>query len=325
MAHVHPRRPSRRVLTAALAAGLALAGAGAAPAAAAPTKAELREKIAKQSATLKQVSEDYNEAREQLTANENKIKEIRTRMPALEKQVTGAKADFAKVAASTYKISNLHEASAVLSQPGPDNMMRRLGAIDQLTQRRQAKVNDLTTATHSYAADQQRLATEVARQEIQVRDLGKRKAAIKADLDTFYTLRREVYGTKDSGGGGFTGTVPKVSGQAGAVVRFAYQAIGKPYRFGADGPDGYDCSGLTAAAWRKAGKSLPHNARMQWNNVARLQRGGIAAGDLVFYTDLSHVGIYVGGGKVIHAPTFGEKVKISPIGMMSIYGYGRPR
>ncbi|GGJ93344.1 hypothetical protein GCM10010123_23990 [Pilimelia anulata] len=325
MAHVHPRPLSRRALTGALLAG-ALAGAVTAvpPAHADPSKAELQQKITKQSAVLKQVTEDYNEAREDLRATQKRVAELTKRMPGLAKQVETARADFAQAASATYKVGNLQQASALLSDPDGDSMLRRLGVIDQLTQRRQARVSDLTTASRTYAADNQRLATEAARQQLKLSDLGKRKEKIEADLDDFYALRRRVYGTETSGGGGYRGKVPKVSGRAGAVVSFAYGAIGKPYQFGGAGPGGYDCSGLTMAAWRQAGRSLPHNARMQWNGMARVDRSALAAGDLVFYNGQSHVGVYVGGGKVIHAPTYGESVKISPVGMMSIDGYGRP-
>ena len=114
-----------------------------------------------------------------------------------------------------------------------------------------------------------------------------------------------------------------MSGKAGVAVRYAYNAIGTPYVWAAEGPNGYDCSGLTLAAWRAAGKSLPHNAAMQWDKVAHIGRGSLQPGDLVFYSGLGHVALYVGSGKVIHAPTFGESVKLASVDMMSPYGYGR--
>jgi len=93
----------------------------------------------------------------------------------------------------------------------------------------------------------------------------------------------------------------------------------------ADGPDGYDCSGLTMAAWRAAGVSLPHNAAMQWDVVAHISRSQLKPGDLVFYNGLGHVAIYVGSGKIIEAPTFGESVKLASVDIMTPYGYGRVR
>jgi peptidoglycan DL-endopeptidase CwlO len=114
-----------------------------------------------------------------------------------------------------------------------------------------------------------------------------------------------------------------VSGNAGVAVRYAYGAIGKPYAWAAEGPDSYDCSGLTLASWRAAGKSLPHNAAMQWDVVSHISRSSLRPGDLVFYSGLGHVAIYVGNSQVIHAPTFGETVRLASVDMMTPYGYGR--
>ncbi|MFD0594195.1 C40 family peptidase [Catellatospora coxensis] len=108
-------------------------------------------------------------------------------------------------------------------------------------------------------------------------------------------------------------------------MAFAYKQLGKPYVWAADGPNGYDCSGLTLAAWRAAGVSLYHQAATQWREVAHISRSQLLPGDLVFYSGLGHVALYVGSGKVIHAPTTGEVVKIASVDMMSPYGYGRVR
>ncbi len=113
-------------------------------------------------------------------------------------------------------------------------------------------------------------------------------------------------------------------GRAGVAVKFAFGQLGKPYKWAADGPASYDCSGLTLAAWRAAGLSLPHNAAMQWRRIPHISRLAIRPGDLVFYHNLGHVAIYIGNNQVIHSPTFGDHVKISSIDMSRPYGYGRP-
>jgi peptidoglycan DL-endopeptidase CwlO len=122
-----------------------------------------------------------------------------------------------------------------------------------------------------------------------------------------------------------TGPPPQVRGSAGAAIAFAYAEIGKPYRYGAAGPDAYDCSGLTMAAWQAAGVWLPHNAARQYSSIPHVSRDDLAPGDLVFYySDIHHVAMYVGDGMVIHAPSSGESVRVQTMGMAPIYGYGRP-
>ncbi|MBC2874784.1 MULTISPECIES: C40 family peptidase [Streptomyces] len=115
------------------------------------------------------------------------------------------------------------------------------------------------------------------------------------------------------------------TGRAAQAVAFAYGALGKPYVWGATGPSGYDCSGLTQAAWRAAGVSLPRTTYTQINSGHRVTRSRLAPGDLVFfYSGVSHVGLYVGDGKMIHAPHPGAPVSIAPVDSMPFAGAVRP-
>ena len=94
--------------------------------------------------------------------------------------------------------------------------------------------------------------------------------------------------------------------------------------WGAAGPNTFDCSGLTMMAWKAAGVSLSHNAAQQWQKFRHISRSQLAPGDLVFYNGLGHVGIYIGNNQIIHAPNSRTVVKVAPIDIDSLYGYGRP-
>ena len=114
------------------------------------------------------------------------------------------------------------------------------------------------------------------------------------------------------------------SGQAAVAVRFAYAQLGKPYQYGAAGPYSYDCSGLTMAAWGAAGVALPHNAAMQQSQVRYVSGADAQPGDLVFFgSPAYHVGIYIGGGRMIAAPHTGTVVQIEAV-YSGVSGYGRP-
>lgn len=196
-------------------------------------------------------------------------------------------------------------------------------SVDEVQQRQVAEV---VAARAEVSTERQGLDALIATQLAQQKDLATRKTKIEKDLQALYELRRQAYGAAQEARSISSGPVPTVSGRAGVAVKFAYGALGKPYVWAADGPAGYDCSGLTLAAWRAAGVSLPHNAEMQWGKVAHISRSAaLQPGDLVFYSNLGHVALFVGSGKVIHAPTFGEVVKVSTVDMMRPYGYGRPR
>ncbi|MEU0085550.1 NlpC/P60 family protein [Streptomyces sp. NPDC006274] len=135
-------------------------------------------------------------------------------------------------------------------------------------------------------------------------------------------------GTTDPGTDTGTGTGTDdgtYAAKADKVLAFARAQIGKPYVWGATGPSSYDCSGLTAAAWKAAGVDLP---RTTWDQVkvgTRVATADLLPGDLVFfYDDISHVGIYIGDGKMIHAPKPGTNVREESIFYMPIYGSVRP-
>jgi cell wall-associated NlpC family hydrolase len=106
---------------------------------------------------------------------------------------------------------------------------------------------------------------------------------------------------------------PPSSGAARAVAT-AQAQLGQPYQWGAAGPDSFDCSGLTMFAWAAAGVSLPHSSGSQYAITTHIALSDLQPGDLVFfYSDLSHVGIYVGGGTMIHAPHPGTVVSYASI------------
>jgi len=116
---------------------------------------------------------------------------------------------------------------------------------------------------------------------------------------------------------------PAPSSGAAAAIAFARAQIGKPYLWGGAGPDAFDCSGLTMRAWEAGGVSLPHYARAQYANTAHVAIADLQPGDLVFYgSDLHHVGLYVGGGQMIDAPTTGEFVRYDNIFWSDLQPYG---
>jgi cell wall-associated NlpC family hydrolase len=122
-----------------------------------------------------------------------------------------------------------------------------------------------------------------------------------------------------------TGPPPPVKSGASAAVNTAKAQLGKPYVYGAAGPDSFDCSGLTMYAWRAGGVGLPHSAEMQYNAIPHVAITQLQPGDLIFYgSPIHHVGIYVGGGQMIEAPYTGSVVRYASISRPDMVGAGRP-
>ncbi|OEJ33717.1 glycoside hydrolase [Streptomyces subrutilus] len=119
-----------------------------------------------------------------------------------------------------------------------------------------------------------------------------------------------------------TGT-PTAAG--GAALSYAAAQIGKPYVWGAEGPGSFDCSGLTSQAWAHAGRTIPRTSQEQWATLPKVPLDRLRPGDLVVYfPKATHVGLYIGDGKVIQAPRPGAKVKVSPIAANPLLGAVRP-
>nr|WP_277349668.1 C40 family peptidase [Planosporangium thailandense] len=107
-------------------------------------------------------------------------------------------------------------------------------------------------------------------------------------------------------------------------MRYAYQQLGKWYEWAAAGPNTFDCSGLVLAAFRQAGRTLPHSAALQWKQVRHITRDDLRPGDLVFYySDIHHVAMYAGDGRIIEAPQTGQQISIHQMDHAPIVGYGR--
>jgi cell wall-associated NlpC family hydrolase len=111
---------------------------------------------------------------------------------------------------------------------------------------------------------------------------------------------------------------------AARAVETALKELGRPYRYGALGPSTFDCSGLTKFAYGAAGIVLPHSAAAQYGSGRRVNRNQLQPGDLIFWKGLGHVGMYIGAGRMVHAPQTGELVTITSIDQGAYLGAVRP-
>ncbi|MFE3927025.1 NlpC/P60 family protein [Streptomyces sp. YIM B13508] len=116
---------------------------------------------------------------------------------------------------------------------------------------------------------------------------------------------------------------PSAAGER--AVRYAVEQLGKPYEWGAEGPETYDCSGLTSQAWRAAGAEVPRTSQEQWARLERIDLVELRPGDLVVYFhDATHVALYLGDGMVVQAPRPGARIKVSPVVANPVLGAVRP-
>jgi len=303
---------------------LAVTGTTATAAYAEPSRAELTKKIEKDSEQLEDLTESYNKLNEEIKATKAAEAKVNKALGPVKAQLDAAGAEVGVLAALAYKQGNVGAANALLN--GGGDVVDRLAYLQQLSRTRQRTVDAYNATNAKWLTEQSRLHTTRLQQDAQKKELDARRKKIEADVKKLLELRRELYGTaEEPDSGGYTGTIPSISGKAGVAVRFAYNAIGTPYRWGGESSSGYDCSGLTLSAWAAAGKSLPHNAAMQYNATARISRSQLKPGDLVFYRGLGHVALYIRDNMVIDAPRDGARVAERSNNIMAPMGYGGVR
>jgi peptidoglycan DL-endopeptidase CwlO len=292
-----------------------------------PTVDEIEAQIDVQWEKLEPVIEQYNKVHNQLKANQKKAAELRTKIAPLQLQANLALVKIGSIASRYYMTGPTSDVNALLSSGSPTAFTEQLTMLDVLAAQEQAQIADVTAARDKYDAEKQRLDALIAAQEKQDAELAARKKQIDKEINRLQKLRASAYGSSTSGGSLRLGPCPATypGGKAGTAVRTACAQIGKPYVWGADGPGSFDCSGLTQYAWGKAGVSLTHHAADQWNEGAVVSRANARPGDLVFfYSDLHHVGVYVGNGLMVHAARAGKPVTMHTIDTMPLMGFRRP-
>ena len=167
-------------------------------------------------------------------------------------------------------------------------------------------------------------AAEAQRQLLLARQARARIAAAQAAYQASANPAPVVGLSADSSGGTSSDTPAPPPSQYSGVVGVAMSKLGTPYVWGAAGPSAFDCSGLVTWAFAQIGVSVPHSSYALASMGTPVSRDQLQPGDLVFFDGNGHVGIYIGGGRFIHAPHTGDVVRIADLAYMPFSGGGRP-
>jgi cell wall-associated NlpC family hydrolase len=274
--------------------------------------------------------EKYNRVHDKYLRNKAKQADLLRQVEPLQRQVDLARLRSGAIAAQVYRGGNASAFAAILNTGSPKVLADRLTFLDYMTQMQQRQIAGVTALMREYDEKRAPLDAVVAELAQQDADLAARRKVIQGKIDELEKLRLQAYGTTTGTGAYRPWACPApdeylpTKGWKAAV--FACQQAGDAYDMGAAGPDTWDCSGLTMVAWQRAGVGLPHNAEDQRNAIRSVKRVDLRPGDLVFYyADLHHVAIYVGDGKVMHAPTWSDKVRMRVLEDVGpVHSYGRP-
>ncbi|MER6994580.1 NlpC/P60 family protein [Streptomyces sp. NPDC000410] len=347
------RKPKQRTLTgpaARTALTLALAGAatatafdGSGHAEPRPTPGQLKAKADKLYQEAEEATEKYNGAKEAVDQSRESLDELRDEAARRTQRLNAARNGLGSLATAQYRSGGIDPAMQLALTSDPVRYLAGAELADRIGERQAATIAGIQRQQRELAQVRaeagERLTAlttrraELARHRTTVRE---KLAAAEAYLARLTAEQRAAYQATDGtpvpradrdstrGTPAPGAPAPAPNSRAAQAIAYAYGALGKPYVWGATGPSAYDCSGLTQAAWRSAGVSLPRTTYTQINAGRSVPRSQLAPGDLVFfYSGISHVGLYIGGGQMIHAPRPGAPVRVAPMDQMPFAGATR--
>ena len=318
---------------------------GAADADPKPTLAQAKAQVAALQHKAEVAGESANDLRGQISASTARVNALKAAIAKQQGQVDMVKRQIGSLAVAGYQTSGMSTTAQLLLSPNPDQFLSQAstaqafaGQQDTALRRYQQAEGKLTDLQASEQTELSALQAVQAQQDTLKEQLQTNLNAAQKVLDKLSDTDRKRIAQENADAaekarqqrptrsGDRVDNLPvPASGRAGTAVQAALSQLGDPYVWGADGPSSYDCSGLMMYAWGKAGVSLSHSSKAQASEGRRVSKSQLMPGDLVFYySPISHVAMYIGGGRIVHAPRPGKSVEIAPMDEMPYNTAVRP-
>lgn len=291
--------------------------------------------------SLAQVQAKVRTLEEEATTAAEGAQEAKVKLAGLTKTLNGIKAKAARqgesvstlqrslgsIAIEQYKSGGFGQSFELLFSSNPSAYLSSAGALDAITRRKSAQLRkyeaaqqrlNATTLTVNdkvalVAAAQKKLAAQSAIAQRKLAEAEKLLSKLsKAERERLAKLSDDEENADQAASLKAAKSANGVSGRAGIALKYALKQIGDRYVFGSAGLVTWDCSGLTMRAFQSAGVSIPHSSAAQSRLGKKVALNAIKPGDLLFFgSPVSHVGVYLGGGKMVHAPRSGSRVKVA--------------
>ena len=323
-------RTLRNPLVAAVAASLVATMGPAAIAAPSDQLVRVRAEVERLQEDAAEAGENAQAAKIQLQRLNRQLASVQQEAAAQKQTVDQIKNSLAAIAIARYKSTGLGEGIELLFSSDPTLYLSAAGSLENVTRKQAQELKRYATAKQRldatsltvgdklrlvkaaearYRAQAAQVKNKLAEAEKLLSKLEKQDRERLLKLQAMDEAERERYSREQAK------LANSVSGRAGVALRYAVKQIGDNYVWGAAGPIRWDCSGLTMRAYEQAGVRLPHSSRAQFGYGRTISRGNLLPGDLVFFgSPISHVGIYIGKGKMVHAPRPGARVQIAEFG-----------
>ncbi len=306
-----------------------------------PDRKDVKAQVDRLYDEAEQASEKYNAAQEYQRRLQSETNSLQEQVAVAQSEVNQLRGELATIAGAQYRAGGIGETAQLMLASDPAGYLSRARSLDQaaerqnetlhevadrqrrLDQRRSeasGKLAELEEARRALADNKQQIQERLAKAQKLLNSLGVSGRAKLAAQDAREAEQRATRGTDRLD----LGTAPAASDRAAAALAAAVARIGTPYVYGASGPGAFDCSGLMYWSWRQAGVTLPRTSQGQASAGQRVALSDARPGDLViFYGDRHHVGMYAGGGVVVHAPYPGARVRYESVSAMPVSGVVR--
>jgi cell wall-associated NlpC family hydrolase len=321
-----------------------------------PSIAQVQQRIDALNEQADAAVEAYEQARIALNAARRKAAVSQARVRREQAAYDAVRRQMSAVAADAYRSGGTDQFMSLVSTATPQSFLDQATALNRLAHGQAVRLASTATAKHRLEVVQDAAGRDLKAQQAAQALVARQKATIEHTLAQQQSLlrslkaeerarlarlqaervaaaRRAAAAARASRARAVSYTVSNdnptyngpASGRAGAAVSEAYNKLGSPYEWGAAGPSRFDCSGLTMWAWARGGVSLPHSAQAQYDSLRHVAQSDVQPGDLVFFgSPIHHVGIYIGGGRMISAPHTGDVVKIQDAFRSDFVGAARP-
>ncbi|MER6676472.1 NlpC/P60 family protein [Streptomyces sp. NPDC000983] len=355
-AHRRPRIRSGGGNTVRTAATVALAGAatatgfdGTGHAEPELTPSQVKARVDRLYQEAEAATEKYNGAKEKAEVAESRLAKLRDEAARRTEKLNSAREGLGSMAAAQYRAGGLVPAAQLALSDDPERYLHGAEFVERVGTRQAATVADVRERLREIGQLRGAARVELASLKSRQAELKRHKRTITGKLESANRLlarltaeerariadggladgsgdraTRSASGAREGLAAPGSATAQAPNSRAAAAVAYAYQKLGSPYVWGATGPNAFDCSGLTQAAYRAAGVALPRTTYTQIDAGRRVSRSELRPGDLVFfYSGITHVGLYVGNGQMIHAPNPSAPVRLAPISEMPFAGATR--
>ncbi|MFD3688762.1 NlpC/P60 family protein [Nocardiopsis sp. NPDC058631] len=310
------RRTARRIVTT-TGIGAVVASTLIAPgtAYAEPTQEDVEERIEELNEESAGAVETYNQAKEDHEVAEALYEELEEQVGDEEERYEELRGKVQQLASASYQSGELDSTTSILTSDGPEALLEQNADLNYLSEAQKAELDEFGESSERLFTlkDEAEEALEESETALEEADEAKTDVEAKIEeqqelLSQFPDADRSADGADGSAGQSYTGGA---SGSAGAALDFAYSKVGLPYVWGGTGPNGYDCSGLTQAAWRSGGVDLPRTTFAQAEVGNRINdMSALQPGDIMFFSGVNHNGLYAGNGQMVHAPSSGRNIEV---------------